>query len=148
MLAALRNGEGQLALEQRCADQAAAALGRHRVDGVDVGIAAAEGDDAVGMAARRLDQPVAVRRVVGDDGDAVGLEPFEDLGLGVGDRLFRAEILDMRGRDRGDERDMRADLARSARAISPVLFMPISSTANSASRGIRARLSGTPVWLL
>ena len=33
-------------------------------------------------------------------------------------------------------------------AISPALFMPISSTAKSASRGIRARLSGTPVWLL
>ena len=37
--------------------------------------------------------------------------------------------------------------AVSAR-ISPALFIPISSTANSALRGIRARLSGTPVWLL
>ena len=37
---------------------------------------------------------------------------------------------------------------RVSAAISPGLFMPISSTANSASRGIRARLSGTPVWLL
>ena len=37
---------------------------------------------------------------------------------------------------------------RVSAAISPALFMPSSSTAYSASRGIRARLSGTPVWLL
>ena len=90
MLAALRDGEGQLALEQRGADQAAAAFGRHGMDGMDVGIAAAEGDDAVGLAARGLDQPVAVRRVVGEDRDAVGLQALENLGLGVGDRFFRA----------------------------------------------------------
>ena len=36
-------------------------------------------------------------------------------------------------------------MRRVSAAISPALFMPISSTANSASRGIRARLSGTPV---
>ena len=33
-------------------------------------------------------------------------------------------------------------------AISPGWFMPISNTAKSASRGIRARVSGTPIWLL
>jgi len=38
-------------------------------------------------------------------------------------------------------------IAVSAR-ISPALFIPISRTANRESRGIRARLSGTPVWLL
>ena len=148
MLAALGDGEGELALEQRGADQASAAFGGDGVDRVDVGVAAAEGDDPVGMAPRRLHQPVAVRRVVGDDRDAVGLEPFENLRLGIGDRLFRAEVLDVRRRDRGDQRDVRADLRDVSAAISPALFMPISSTANSASRGIRARLSGTPVWLL
>ena len=60
-------------------DQASAARRRDRVHRMHVGIAAAEGDDPVGMAARRLDQPVAMRRVVGDDRDAVGLEPLEDL---------------------------------------------------------------------
>ena len=39
-----------------------------------------------------------------------GFQPFEDLALGVGDRLFAAEHLDMRGGDRGDDRDVRADL--------------------------------------
>jgi hypothetical protein len=34
---------------------------------------------------------------------------------------------------------------RVSAAISPLLFMPISSTAYSASRAMRARLSGTPV---
>ena len=72
MFAALRDGEGQLALEQRGADQAAAAFRADRVDGMDVGIAAAEGDDPVGMAPRGFDQPVAVRRVVRDDRNAVG----------------------------------------------------------------------------
>ena len=110
MLAALRDGEGQLALEQGRADQAAAASGGDGVDRVDVGVAAAEGDDPVGVAPRGLDQPVAVRAVVGDDRDAVGLEPDENLALGVGDRLFRSERLDMRGSDRGDDRDVRADL--------------------------------------
>jgi len=42
---------------------------------------------------------------------AVGIETLEYLGLGVGDRMFGAQILDMRRSDRGDDRDMRADLA-------------------------------------
>ena len=145
MVAALRDSEGQLALEQRGGDQAPAALGADGVDGVDVGVAAAEGDGPVGMAARGLDQPVAVRRVVGNDRDAVGLEPLENLGLGVGDRFLRAEILDMRRGDRGDQSRRAGRTWRVSAAISPALFMPISNTAYSASRGIRARLSGTPV---
>ena len=148
MLAALRDGEGQLAFEQRRADQASAAFRADGMDRVDVGIAAAEGDDLVGMPPRGLDQPVAMRRVVGEDRDAVGLEPVENLRLGVGDRLFRAEILDMRGGDRGDQRDMRADLARSAPRSRRHCSCPFRAPRYSASRGIRARLSGTPVWLL
>ena len=110
MRAALRNGEGQLALEQRCADQAAAALGADGMDRVDVGVAAAEGDDPFGVAARGLDEPVAVRAIVGDDCDPVRLEALENLGLGVGDRFFRTEVFDVRGRDGGDQRDVRPDL--------------------------------------
>ena len=37
---------------------------------------------------------------------------------------------------------------RDRGAISPGWFMPISITAKSASRGIRASVSGTPQWLL
>ena len=33
-------------------------------------------------------------------------------------------------------------------ASSPAWFIPISKTPNRVSRGIRARDSGTPVWLL
>ena len=111
MLARLRDGEGQLALEQNGADQAAAAVGGDGVDGMDVGIAAAEGDDAVGMPARRLDQTVAVRGVVGDDGNAFVLQALEDFGLGIGDRFFRPEVLDVRGRDCRNDGHVRADLA-------------------------------------
>ena len=41
-----------------------------------------------------------------------GSSPSKISRLGVGDRLFDAEILDVRRGDRGDERDMRADHAR------------------------------------
>ena len=75
------------------------------------------------------------------------LEALENLRLGVGDRLFGTEVFDVCGSNRGDKRNVRTNLRVSA-AISPLLFIPISRTANSASRGMRARLSGTPVWLL
>src|SRR5205814_437998 len=84
----------ELALEQRRADQASASLDADRVDGMDIGIAATERDDAMGPAARGLHQSVAERRVVGDDRESLGLEPFEYLGLGSGNRLFGTEILD------------------------------------------------------
>ena len=38
--------------------------------------------------------------------------------------------------------------SRDSGAISPGAFMPISITAKSASAGIRAKVSGTPQWLL
>ena len=37
---------------------------------------------------------------------------------------------------------------RDSGAISPGAFMPISKTARSVAFGIRARVSGTPMWLL
>ena len=108
MVAALGDGEGQFAVDQPRGDQAAAIVGAHGVDRGDVGLAAAEGHDAPRMAPRGLEQAVALGRVLGDDRDAAGLEPLEDLGLGVGDRLDRAEMLDMRRGDGGDQRDVRA----------------------------------------
>ena len=50
--------------------------------------------------------------VIGDDRRPPGLERGEDFRLGVGDRLDRAQIFDMRGRDCRDQRDMRAHRAR------------------------------------
>jgi hypothetical protein len=38
--------------------------------------------------------------------------------------------------------------SRVSAASSPAWFMPISNTPKRLSRGIRARLSGTPTWLL
>ncbi len=74
VVAALGYGEGQLTFEQRRADQASAALRGHGVNRVHVRVAAAKGDDPVRIAARSLEQPVAVRGVIGDDRDATGLE--------------------------------------------------------------------------
>ena len=65
MLAALRDGEGQLTLQKRRADQTGAALRDHGMHRVDVGIAAAEGDDLLCMPPRGLHQAVAMGRVVG-----------------------------------------------------------------------------------
>ena len=97
-------------------DQAAAIVGERTAwSACDVGIAMAEGDDPVGMAPRGLDQPVAVRAVVGDDRDAVGLQPLEDFAPWRRRSPPRAEILDMRRGDGGDQRDMRPDHAGSAR---------------------------------
>ncbi len=99
MVAALGDGVGQLAVEQPRGDQAAAIVGPDRVERGDVRLAMAEGDRPFGIFARRLDQPVALRRVLGDDRHALGLQPFENLRLGVGDRFHRAEIFDV---GRGD----------------------------------------------
>src|SRR5258708_7673688 len=112
MFAALRNRKGELTLEQRCADETATLFCRYGVDCMDVGIAAAEGNDPVGTAPRGLYQPVPVRGVVGNDGDAFSFQSFENLGLGVGDCRFGAKIFDMSWRNCGDERDMRANFAR------------------------------------
>src|SRR5918993_2844040 len=71
-----------------------------------------ERQDLIRIAPRRADQPVAVRRVVRHDRNAARLQAFEDFALGVRDRLFGAEVLDMRRRNRGDEREMRTDHAR------------------------------------
>ena len=41
-----------------------------------------------------------------------------------------------------------ASTSRASGSSSPAWFIPISNTPKRASRGIRARLNGTPVWLL
>ena len=60
MVAALGDGEGQFAIHQPRGDEAAAIVRRGRRGPRDVGLAAAEGDDATGVAPRRLEQAVAL----------------------------------------------------------------------------------------
>ena len=93
----------------------------HGMDRVDVGIAAAEGDDLPGMTPSGFHQPVAMGRVVGDDGDALGLEAGENLRLGIGDRVFRPEILDVGGGNRGDERDVGPDRRGQGRDLAGIV---------------------------
>jgi hypothetical protein len=62
-----------------------------------------------------------MRRVVGDDGNAVELKAFEDFGLGVGNRFLGAEVFDVRRRDGRNERDMRANLPGERRDLSLVV---------------------------
>src|SRR6185369_3919207 len=88
---------------------------------MNVRIAAAECDDLFGTPARCLHEPVAILAVVRNDGDAPRLQPLEDLGLGIGDRLFGAEILDVRGSDGRNDRDVRTDLAGQGRDLAPVV---------------------------
>ena len=53
-----------------------------------------------------------LRDVAIDDRRAARLDAEKDFGLGVGDLCERAQIFQMHRRDRGDDRDMRADEAR------------------------------------
>ena len=65
----------------------------------------------------RASQPRELRIVAVDDRGAARLEPCEDLRLGVGDGLERAEEFQMHRLDRGDDRDMRPhELASAARS--------------------------------
>jgi hypothetical protein len=63
-----------------------------------------------GVAPRSPHQPIAVRRVVRDDCNPARHEAFEDLGLCICDRLFRAKIFDVRRRYGRDESDVRLHL--------------------------------------
>jgi hypothetical protein len=50
-----------------------------------------------------------LRNVTIDDGGTTRLDAKKDLGLGIGDFGERAQELQMHGRDRGDDCDMRPD---------------------------------------
>ena len=76
-----------------------------------------------------------------------GSSPSKISRLGVGDRLDRPEMLDMRRSDRRDQRDMRAHQPGQRGNLAGVVH-PHLEHGESLSRGMRARLSGTPVWLL
>ena len=63
-----------------------------------------------------------------------GSSPWKISPLASAIAAFVGEELGMRRRDRGDDRDVRADQPRSAAASSPAWFIPISNTPNRASR--------------
>ena len=63
-----------------------------------------KGNDAVRMAPCMAQQLVAMRRIKGDNGCATGFKALKNLTLGVGNRLHRAQIFDMR---RGNGRNQR-----------------------------------------
>src|SRR5260221_111479 len=68
----------------------------------------AEADDAGDPATlRRLREACEMSVVAVEDRGAAGFDTVEDLGLGIGDRLERGEIAEMRDLDRGDDGDMR-----------------------------------------
>ena len=66
-------------------------------------------EDLAGASALRGRSQSCVMRVVAvENRDAAGLEPEEDLGLGIGNRLDRREEAEMHRLHRRDHRDMRA----------------------------------------
>ena len=144
----LGQGEIQFLVAQLGGDEAAAGGAAHRLDRADIGGGVeAEGHDAVGIRPGRRDQPVAVRTVIGNDRGAAGLKPLENLALGIGNGGFFRKNSVCAGA-------MAVTIAMCGRTIavsadsSPAWFIPISNTPAWQSRGIRARLKGTPVWLL
>jgi hypothetical protein len=92
-------------------------------------------------------QPRAMAVVALSTAVPPGSQRLEDLGLGVGDAGLVGEILEMHRLDGGDQRDM-GRARRESGAISPAWFMPISITASGRLAGMRASVSGTPIWLL
>ena len=96
----------------------------------------AEGHGAAGEARGARDHP----RVAGvGDQHRRGVGAFEDLGLGVGDRLDRREVLRGAPRRRWSRRARRARRSPTSVRISPARFIPSSTTAMSGAASRRAR---------
>jgi hypothetical protein len=79
--------------------------------------------------------------------DAARDQALEDRRLFVGDALDHAEGLQMRGRDGGDHRHIRARHARQRRDLAGGVHADLDD-GESVSMGIRASVTGTPQWLL
>ena len=121
----------------------------HDVAGADVGaLAEAEGEDARRMGPRRRGEPVAVRAVVGDDRGAAGLQPLEDLALGVGDLVLAGEELAVGGGDGGDDGDVRPHQPGQRGELAGMVHAHLEHAEARRARHPRQADSGTPVWLL
>ena len=94
---------------------------------------------------RRRGEALELRRVAVEDRRAARLDAGEDLRLGVGDRLDRAEMLDMHRRDRGDERDMRAHEADERRDLAGVVHADLEHAEGRVGRQARERQRHAPM---
>src|SRR5262249_56146587 len=72
----------------------------------------AEADNSRLPLQRVAAQAVVMRIIAVEDGDAAWHQPFENLRLGVGDRLDRAKEAEMHRRHGGDDGDMWLDQSR------------------------------------
>ena len=77
-----------------------------------------------------------------------GRSPGEDLALGVRDGGERGEMLDVDRLDRGDQRDVGPDLGGERHDLGRVVHADLEHAVAAVEPGIRARVSGTPQWLL
>ena len=105
----------------------------------------AEGRDPRGPRPRRGGEPLELRRVAIEHGDAAGLEPGEDLGLGVGDSFERAEMLDVHRRDRRHQRDMRPRHGDQRRDLAGVVHADLDHCEGGAGGQARQRQRHAPV---
>ena len=104
---------GEIGAEDFCLDGRAARMQR-AFDQPRIGrFMLAERNDAgdAGLLGAALEMG-ELRDIAIDDRRAARLDAEKDLGLGVGDLGQRAEVFQMHRRDRGDDRDMRADQPR------------------------------------
>ena len=111
MLARFSDGVADLAVAQIGGNQRSATRSRNSIEQPHIGVSRPAKADCgdTELVRCRLD-PRMVRAIGGNDRGAARLQPFEDFGLGIGNRLFTAEHFDMRRSNRGDHRDVRADL--------------------------------------
>jgi hypothetical protein len=101
----------QTAITEIGGDQRSAARRGNRVEQADVGMRRpAKGDHRACMTFGSFLQPGIMGAVCWYDCDPSGLQPPENLCLGLGNRFFAAKVLDVCGRDRGDHGNVRTDL--------------------------------------
>ena len=100
--------------------------------------------------ARRASRPAQrrqVRQVGRQHEDAIRLQPLGDRRLFRRDRVQAAEVADMRRADGRDHRHVRPRQARQGRDLARVVHADLDH-GETAPRGQRARVNGTPQWLL
>ena len=84
-------------------------------------------------------EPCEMRAVRRDHRRAALDETAEDFRFGVRDRLFAAEILDMRGRDSGNHRDMGADMIAQLGDLACMVHPHLEHAETAARRHPRER---------
>jgi hypothetical protein len=115
--------------------------------GADVGgFVLAEGEDAPGARGARVGlQALEMRVVPVDHRRAAGLEPGEDLAFGVGDAVDRAEVLDMDGLHRGDDRHVGPHHAGERRDLGGVVHADLEHAEGALARHAGEREGHAPM---